>query len=79
MEEAAEVLEAGFEPEEWGPPVEETVEGPGGRVGRVAEPPHGGGGGGLVAELTQLSELAQQGLLTPEEFSVAKGRLLGGG
>ncbi|MEU8496732.1 hypothetical protein AB0C86_08370 [Streptomyces lavendulae] len=32
----------------------------------------------LVAELTQLSDLARQGLLTPEEFTLAKGRLLRG-
>ncbi|MEU3911892.1 SHOCT domain-containing protein [Streptomyces sp. NPDC029721] len=34
--------------------------------------------GTLVAELTQLADLAREGLLTPEEFTRAKGRLLGG-
>lgn len=32
----------------------------------------------LVAELTQLADLARQGLLTPEEFTTAKARLLRG-
>ncbi|MFE3761211.1 hypothetical protein ACFXPI_05530 [Streptomyces sp. NPDC059104] len=45
-----------------------------------AEPPHPPPAVGptLVAELTQLSDLARQGLLTPEEFTLAKGRLLRG-
>ncbi|MCX5073388.1 SHOCT domain-containing protein [Streptomyces sp. NBC_00513] len=45
-----------------------------------AEPtPHGstGAGEGLVRELAQLAALAREGLLTPEEFSTAKARLLG--
>ncbi|WP_329442439.1 SHOCT domain-containing protein [Streptomyces sp. NBC_01426] len=46
-----------------------------------AEPtPHeatGSGAGGLVQELAQLAALAREGLLTPEEFSTAKARLLG--
>ncbi|MFE2528253.1 SHOCT domain-containing protein [Streptomyces sp. NPDC059382] len=45
-----------------------------------AEPtPHGstGPGEGLVRELAQLAGLAREGLLTPEEFSTAKARLLG--
>lgn len=32
----------------------------------------------LVSELTQLADLAREGLLTPEEFARAKGRLLEG-
>ncbi|MFE1557330.1 hypothetical protein ACFW6V_20415 [Streptomyces sp. NPDC058734] len=35
--------------------------------------------GSLVAELKQLADLTREGLLTPEEFSRAKARLLGGG
>ncbi|MEU3403507.1 SHOCT domain-containing protein [Streptomyces sp. NPDC006670] len=34
--------------------------------------------GTLVSELTQLADLAREGLLTPEEFARAKGRLLEG-
>ncbi|MFD9374383.1 SHOCT domain-containing protein [Streptomyces sp. NPDC059999] len=37
----------------------------------------GSGAGGLVQELAQLAALAREGLLTPEEFSTAKARLLG--
>ncbi|MCX4691020.1 SHOCT domain-containing protein [Streptomyces sp. NBC_01408] len=33
---------------------------------------------GLAAELAQLADLARQGHLTPEEFTRAKARLLGG-
>ncbi|MGW6984002.1 hypothetical protein ACWGE1_31935 [Streptomyces sp. NPDC054932] len=33
---------------------------------------------GLVAELTQLAVLAREGLLTPQEFTAAKARLLRG-
>ncbi|QMU73612.1 SHOCT domain-containing protein [Streptacidiphilus sp. P02-A3a] len=36
------------------------------------------GGDDLTAKLTRLGEMAQQGLLTPEEFTAAKARLLGG-
>ncbi|MFE2329203.1 hypothetical protein ACFXD5_35760 [Streptomyces sp. NPDC059385] len=32
--------------------------------------------GSFVAELTQLAALAREGLLTPQEFATAKGRLL---
>ncbi|MFD7558548.1 hypothetical protein ACFV9E_28880 [Streptomyces sp. NPDC059835] len=32
--------------------------------------------GSFVAELTQLASLAREGLLTPQEFATAKGRLL---
>ncbi|MFD6974256.1 SHOCT domain-containing protein [Streptomyces sp. NPDC059979] len=32
--------------------------------------------GHLVAELTQLADLAREGLLTPQEFTTAKARLL---
>ncbi|GHI87408.1 hypothetical protein ACWGF3_31935 [Streptomyces xanthophaeus] len=35
--------------------------------------------GGLAAELAQLAALAHEGHLTPEEFTTAKARLLGGG
>jgi hypothetical protein len=34
---------------------------------------------GVVGSLTRLAEMAQQGLLTPEEFAAAKARLLGPG
>ncbi|MGP9018572.1 SHOCT domain-containing protein [Streptomyces sp. BR1] len=34
-------------------------------------------GAALVDRLTQLGKLAQEGLLTPEEFAAAKARLLG--
>ncbi|MFJ3881224.1 SHOCT domain-containing protein [Streptomyces sp. NPDC090077] len=34
--------------------------------------------GSLVTELTQLADLTREGLLTPEEFTQAKARLLGG-
>ncbi|WP_329379277.1 hypothetical protein OG625_12395 [Streptomyces sp. NBC_01351] len=43
-----------------------------------AEEPEGVRAGGLVAELTQLAALAREGLLTPQEFATAKGRLLRG-
>ncbi|MFD9334216.1 SHOCT domain-containing protein [Streptomyces sp. NPDC060028] len=46
-------------------PVEPPEAGP-------AEPPRGG----LAAELRQLADLAREGLLTPEEFTTAKARLL---
>jgi hypothetical protein len=32
----------------------------------------------VTGRLTRLAEMAQQGLLTPEEFAAAKARLLGG-
>ncbi|MFG2750016.1 hypothetical protein [Streptomyces xanthophaeus] len=35
--------------------------------------------GSLAAELAQLAALAHEGHLTPEEFTTAKARLLGGG
>lgn len=34
--------------------------------------------GGMAAELAQLAGLAREGLLTPEEFTTAKSRLLRG-
>ncbi|WP_371654715.1 MULTISPECIES: SHOCT domain-containing protein [unclassified Streptomyces] len=37
----------------------------------------GPGDAALVDRLTQLGRLAQQGLLTPEEFTAAKAKLLG--
>ncbi|MFD9356836.1 SHOCT domain-containing protein [Streptomyces sp. NPDC060031] len=46
-------------------PVEPPEAGP-------AEPPRGG----LAVELRQLADLAREGLLTPEEFTTAKARLL---
>ncbi|MFJ9073994.1 hypothetical protein ACIRO3_01900 [Streptomyces sp. NPDC102278] len=42
---------------------------------RAADGPPGAGG--LVSDLAQLADLAREGLLTPEEFANAKGRLLG--
>ncbi|MFJ2819830.1 hypothetical protein ACIO7M_01770 [Streptomyces toxytricini] len=45
-----------------------------------APPPPGPGpvgGSDLAASLAQLAALAREGLLTPEEFSAAKARLLG--
>ncbi|MEV3852718.1 SHOCT domain-containing protein [Streptomyces sp. NPDC050095] len=33
----------------------------------------------LADQLTQLGQLVQQGLMTPEEFAAAKAKLLGGG
>ncbi|MGW0390936.1 hypothetical protein ACWDYJ_08540 [Streptomyces sp. NPDC003042] len=42
-------------------------------AGPVVEPP---GGSTVVAELTQLADLAREGLLTPEEFAAAKALLL---
>ncbi|GLV80945.1 hypothetical protein Slala03_06340 [Streptomyces lavendulae subsp. lavendulae] len=67
---------AGAEPE--GPGAPEG--GDGGEPPTEAEPPTHPPvtGPTLVAELTQLSDLARQGLLTPEEFTLAKGRLLRG-
>ncbi|MFJ7592180.1 SHOCT domain-containing protein [Streptomyces sp. NPDC097617] len=45
----------------------------------AAVPPSGTGpSAGLVAELTQLAGLAREGLLTPQEFTTAKARLLRG-
>ncbi|MFD7789354.1 hypothetical protein ACFV4Q_40715 [Streptomyces nojiriensis] len=40
--------------------------------------PPGPAPAGLVAELTQLAGLAREGLLTPQEFTTAKARLLRG-
>ncbi|MFJ8014115.1 hypothetical protein [Streptomyces sp. NPDC096339] len=72
VEEAAEVAE----PEAVGPESERERE-------RELEPEPEPGGhteagpvGSLVAELTQLADLAREGLLTPQEFTTAKGRLL---
>ncbi|MFJ6794404.1 SHOCT domain-containing protein [Streptomyces sp. NPDC091268] len=52
---------------------------PTGSAGRTAsaEPVRSAGAGGLVAELRELADLAREGLLTPEEFTAAKARLLG--
>ncbi|MEV7519734.1 hypothetical protein [Streptomyces sp. NPDC091371] len=46
----------------------------------VAEPAHpeGAPADALVAALTQLAALAREGLLTPQEFTTAKARLLRG-
>lgn len=48
-----------------------------------ASGPRGSGpgpaGAELTDQLTRLAALAREGLLTPEEFSTAKGRLLGPG
>ncbi|WP_327264427.1 hypothetical protein OG444_25935 [Streptomyces sp. NBC_01232] len=43
-----------------------------------ATPAGPGASAGLVAELTQLAVLAREGLLTPQEFTAAKARLLRG-
>ncbi len=40
--------------------------------------PAAAGGGDITAKLARLGDMAQQGLLTPEEFTAAKARLLGG-
>ncbi|MFE1415535.1 hypothetical protein ACIGFK_21180 [Streptomyces sp. NPDC085524] len=70
MEEEPEQPEAGV-------PVE------GDNAGAEREPESGGRAEGaavgtFVAELTQLAALAREGLLTPQEFTTAKGRLLRG-
>lgn len=46
--------------------------------GSPEEPPPTGSAppAGLVSELTRLADLAREGLLTPEEFTAAKARLL---
>lgn len=49
---------------------------PGPEPGPVIPP--GPAPAGLVAELTQLAGLAREGLLTPQEFTTAKARLLRG-
>ena len=38
--------------------------------------PAGGGGGDVASKLAQLGAMVQQGLLTPEEFTAAKAKLL---
>lgn len=43
-----------------------------------AAPAAAAGGGDITAKLARLGDMAQQGLLTPEEFTAAKARLLGG-
>ncbi|MFJ9642575.1 SHOCT domain-containing protein [Streptomyces sp. NPDC101206] len=48
--------------------------GPG--AGPSPEPAAANAGGALTAHLTQLAALAREGLLTPEEFTAAKSRLL---
>lgn len=57
------------EPGPWPP----DPDGPGEPPPAPAAPPTA-----LVAELTQLADLAREGLLTPEEFTAAKARLLRG-
>jgi hypothetical protein len=45
----------------------------------AAEPaPEPSGGGDLVAQLQQLDQLHQQGVLNDQEFAAAKAKLLGG-
>jgi hypothetical protein len=41
-------------------------------------PPAAGGGTDVVAQLQQLSQLKDQGVLSPEEFEAAKQKLLAG-
>jgi Short C-terminal domain len=43
----------------------------------AAAPPAAGPGDDLVAQINQLAQLHQQGILSDEEFSAAKQRLLG--
>lgn len=43
---------------------------------QAAAPAHAGGS--LADELAKLNQLAAQGILSPQEFAAAKGRLLGG-
>ncbi|MCY0933378.1 SHOCT domain-containing protein [Streptomyces sp. H34-S4] len=54
--------------------------GPGapGSAGSAGAPGTAAPGGDLTDRLTQLAALAREGLLTPEEFSAAKARLLSG-
>lgn len=42
-----------------------------------AQPPAPAGGGDLVAELSKLAELREAGVLSEDEFTAAKQRLLG--
>ncbi|MCX4805731.1 SHOCT domain-containing protein [Streptomyces sp. NPDC058682] len=77
--------ERGQEPEPGWESGWESEPGPGWEPGPVAAiaPDHTAAGGpvpstGLVAELTQLADLAREGLLTPQEFTTAKARLLRG-
>ncbi|MET9688506.1 SHOCT domain-containing protein [Streptomyces sp. NPDC006514] len=68
------------QPAEWG---QESEPEPGpGPVAAIAPDRTAAGGpapsAGLVAELTQLADLAREGLLTPQEFTTAKARLLRG-
>ncbi|MFE5555268.1 hypothetical protein [Streptomyces sp. NPDC056544] len=81
------LAEWGQEPGAESEPGPEWEPGPGpewepGPVAAIA-PDHTAAGGpvpstGLVAELTQLADLAREGLLTPQEFTTAKARLLRG-
>ncbi|MFJ4778222.1 hypothetical protein [Streptomyces sp. NPDC088762] len=70
------------EPGEAAPPEPEPVRPPApASPDRHAEHPHPGepvAAADLVAELTQLADLAREGLLTPEEFTAAKALLLHG-
>ncbi|MGW3323680.1 hypothetical protein [Streptomyces virginiae] len=73
--------EAGAEAE---PPIGAPVEAPpeppqpAERESAAANTPDRPAQAGLVAELTQLAGLAREGLLTPQEFTTAKARLLRG-
>ncbi|MFD7624645.1 SHOCT domain-containing protein [Streptomyces sp. NPDC059851] len=60
----------------WEPAGTAARSAPGGEPGPTAEPPGVEAGGDLTTHLTQLAALAREGLLTPEEFSAAKARLL---
>jgi len=42
-----------------------------------AQPASGGGGGDAIAQLKQLAELRDQGVLTDQEFADQKAKLLG--
>ncbi|MGW6706034.1 SHOCT domain-containing protein [Streptomyces sp. NPDC054956] len=78
VEETEPPYEAEPEPEEpeFTEPEPEPEEAPG--LHAEDEPRHEGPApsAGLVAELRQLADLAREGLLTPQEFTTAKARLL---
>jgi len=42
-----------------------------------APPPQSGGGGDVVQQLKELAELKNQGILTEEEFTAQKAKILG--
>ncbi|UQX02977.1 hypothetical protein [Streptomyces sp. RerS4] len=80
--EAARYEDPGAEPEPWEEAPPEAGAEPGGAAGAEGVGAGGAkaaGSGQLVAELTQLADLAREGLLTPEEFTTAKALLLGRG